>query len=241
MTQRILFVLTSTARMGEGGEPTGLWLEEFTVPYFFIRDAGHRVDVVSTAGGPVPIDPRSIGGESAQVPENRRYRDEPELAEMLRSTLSVQQVSFADYDGIFLPGGHGTMWDLPNNPVLAHGIRQMFTAGKPVAAVCHGPAGLIGATLPDGRPLVAGRWVSAFTTEEERAVGLENKVPFLLDEKLAALGARLVKGEPFTPVAVAHGNLITGQNPHSAREAAGLVIAALQRREAREPVHQAAG
>ncbi len=241
MAHRILFVLTSTTRMGDGGEPTGLWLDEFTVPYFAIRDVGHHVDVVSTAGGAVPIDPRSMSGEAAQVPENRRYQSEPELVAMLRSTLSVQQVSFTDYNAIFLPGGHGTMWDLPDNRVLARGISDMFMAGKPVAAVCHGPAGLIGATLPNGRPLVAGRWVTAFTTEEERSVGLQDKIPFLLDEKLAALGARLVKGAPFTPVAVVQENLITGQNPQSAREAAGIVIAALQRHDARAPARRAVG
>ena len=92
----------------------------------------------------------------------------------------------------------------------------MFAAGKPVAAVCHGPAAFIGATAPDGRPLVAGRWVAAFTTKEEAAVGRKEALPFLLHERLASLGARVVKGRRFVPTAVADGNLITGQNPRSA-------------------------
>lgn len=230
MSERVLFVVTSTSHMGDHGRPTGLWLEELTVPYLALRDAGHRLDVVSTAGGPVPIDPRSVGADLDQVPENRRFRNDPKLAAILQSTLSVNDVQFGDYAGVFLPGGHGTMWDLPDNPALAQGISTLFAAGRPVAAVCHGPSGLIAAVLPDGRPLVADRWVTAFTGEEESAVGMQDKVPFLLDERLASLGARVVKGALFHPMAIADGHLITGQNPTSARETAALMIAALQRK-----------
>ena len=237
---RILFVVTSTATMGEGGDATGLWLEEFTVPYVALTDAAQSIEVVSTVGGVVPIDPRSLTDEAFEIPENRRYRDDPALQRLLHATRPVDRVRFAEYDTIFLPGGHGTMWDLPHCQPLAGGIGEMLTAGKPVAAVCHGPSGLLGAKLWDGRPAVAGRWVAAFTTEEEIAVGLRSKVPFLLDEKLVALGARVIKGEPFVPLAVAHANLITGQNPQSAREVAGLVLAALRRPQADEAVGHAA-
>ncbi|HEY2620911.1 MAG TPA: type 1 glutamine amidotransferase domain-containing protein [Acetobacteraceae bacterium] len=229
MSKKVLFVVTSTARMGEGGPPTGLWLEELAVPYYMLRDAGHQLDVVSIAGGTVPIDPRSVGPEHDRLPENRRYRDDPALMATMQSTRSVSAIRFADYHAVFLPGGHGTMWDLPGNEALASGISAMFASGKPVAAVCHGPAGLIGARLPDGRPLVAGRWIPAFTAEEEDDVEMKDKVPFVLDEKLGSLGARLLKGAPFQPMAVAHGHLITGQNPASAREVGGLMLAALQR------------
>lgn len=229
MPEPVLFVATSTARAGEHGQPTGLWLEELSVPYLALRNAGHVVDVVSIAGGPVPIDPRSTGGEQDQVPENRRFRDDPKLASILHDTRPVSAVRFLDYAGIFLPGGHGTMWDFPNHQVLAQGISALFAAGRPVAAVCHGPSGLIGATRPDGRPLVTDRWIAAFTTEEEAVVAMQDKVPFLLDERLASLGARLVKGDAFKPMAVAHDHLITGQNPISARDTAALLIAALQR------------
>jgi putative intracellular protease/amidase len=225
--QKILFVLTSSASMGAGGKPTGAWLEEFTVPYYFLRDAGLSADVATTAGGVVPFDPRSTGESSAEIAENRRFASDAELKALLKSTSPVEQVRFGNYAAIFLPGGHGTMWDLPNSTALARGISDMFAAGKPVAAVCHGPAGLVSATAPDGQPLVAGRWVAAFTTEEEVAVGLKEAVPFLLDERLASLGARLVKGRRFVPTAVADGNLITGQNPRSARATAALLIAAL--------------
>jgi putative intracellular protease/amidase len=224
----VLFVLTSTKTMGEGGKPTGAWLEEFTVPYYAIRDAGLPADIATTAGGAVPFDPRSTEGASAKVPENIRFRSDPELQAAIRTTPSVEQVRFGDYAAIFLPGGHGTMWDFPNSAALGCGVSDIFAAGKTVAAVCHGPAGLVGAIAPDGRPLVAGRWVSAFTTEEEVALGLKKAVPFLLDERLASLGARIVKGGNFATTAVVDGRLITGQNPKSARATAALLIAGLR-------------
>ena len=214
--QAVLFVLTSTKTMGEGGKPTGAWLEEFTVPYYPIRDAGLLADIATTAGGAVPFDPRSTESGSADIPENSRFRADPELQAAIQTTLSVEQLRFGDYAAIFLPGGHGTMWDFPNSTALGRGVSDIFAAGKTVAAVCHGPAGLVGAIAPDGRPFVAGRWVSAFTTEEEVALGLKKAVPFLLDERLASLGARIVKGGNFVTTAVVDSRLTPDKtrNPH---------------------------
>jgi len=176
----------------------------------------------------VPFDPRSTEEGSAEVPENRRFRSNPELQAAVQTTPSMEQVRFDHYAAVFLPGGHGTMWDFPSSAALARGVSEIFAGGKPVAAVCHGPVGLVGATAPDGRPLVANRWVSAFTTDEEVAVGLKEAVPFLLDARLASLGARIVKGDNFATTAVVDGRLITGQNPNSARATAALLIAALR-------------
>jgi putative intracellular protease/amidase len=198
-SRKILFVLTSSATMGTGGKATGAWLEEFTVPYYFIRDAGLAAEVAMTAGGAVSFDPRS-SGEGSEIAENRRFDSGIKLQALVKSTPSVEQVRFGNYAAIFLPGGHGTMWDLPNSIALARGVSEMFAAGKSVAAVCHGPAGLVvSATAPNGKPLVAGRWVAAFTTEEEVAVGLKEAVPFLLGERLASLGARLVAADSCRP------------------------------------------
>jgi putative intracellular protease/amidase len=226
--QTVLFVLTSTKAMGAAEKPTGAWLEEFTVPYYAIRGAGLLADIATIAGGAVPFDPRSTEEGSAELPENRRFRSDPELQAAIQRTSSVEQTRFADYAAIFLPGGHGTMWDFPHSAALARVVSDIFAADKPVAAVCHGAAGLVSATARDGRPLVANRWVSAFTTEEEVALGLKKAVPFLLDERLASLGARIVKGGNFVTTAVVDGRLITGQNPKSARATAALLIAALR-------------
>lgn len=228
-SKKILMVLTSSATMGESDEPTGLWLEEFTEPYYALLDAGFEVRVVSTAGGAVPLDPRSLGEDSEKIEANIRFHDDGVTRDMLSNSSALTDVTALEYDAIFLPGGHGTMWDLPESDKLASDVSALHAAGKPVAAVCHGPAGLVGATTPDGEPLVKGKRVSAFLTEEEELVGLKEQIPFLLDERLESLGATLVKGEPFTETAVADGGLITGQNPQSAAKVAELLITALNR------------
>lgn len=220
LPQKILFVLTSNAKMNTPDEKTGLWLSEFTEPYYLLQDNGFALDVVSVKGGPVPLDPRSTTDVEMQKEPGRRYLADETLRNRLHFTQAVTDIDFRDYDAIFIPGGHGTMWDMPQSVQLGQLISGALQAGKPVAAVCHGPAALLSAQAPDGRPLVAGRNVTAFTTAEEKAVGLEQKVPFLLDERLRELGALFQHGEPFQDYTVVDGNLITGQNPQSALSAA---------------------
>ena len=132
------------------------------------------------------------------------------------------------YDALFLPGGHGTMFDYPGSEELARLVERFDREGKIVAAVCHGPAGLVSAKNADGTPLVAGRRVAAFTDSEERAVGLDDAVPFLLETRLKELGAKHEGGPDFKPFALRDGNLVTGQNPASATRTAELVMEALK-------------
>jgi putative intracellular protease/amidase len=120
------------------------------------------------------------------------------------------------------------MWDMPNSATLARMIASLFDAGKIVSAVCHGPAGLISAQRGDGRPLVEGKRLNSFTNSEEKALGLTNVVPFLLETRLRELGGRFESGPDWQPFAVRDGNLITGQNPMSAELLARRVIEALE-------------
>jgi putative intracellular protease/amidase len=225
-------VLTSTTTMGATDEPTGIWLSEFTEPYYALLDGDLKVDVVSVRGGRVPIDPRSATDEACQDPPNARYASDVKAQAQLSDTVGVDQVDFGRYDAIFIPGGHGTMWDMPDSEPLGQGVSRLLAEGKPVAAVCHGPAGLLSAKTEAGAPVIRGRTVSAFTRAEEEKIGLEKKVPFFLDERLEELGADVKRGDPFTETAVADGNLITGQNPQSAGKVARLLmncLAAAQR------------
>ena len=221
----ILIVTTSHDAIGDTGKKTGLWLEELTTPYYVFRDAGAAVTLASIKGGPVPIDPASTRGD---LPASaKRFLADPEAKRAFATTAPIGDVDISGYDAIFLPGGHGTMWDLPESRDLAVRLQHANEAGKVIAAVCHGPAGLVGAKRADGSPLVAGKRVSAFTNEEEEAVGLTKAVPFLLETRLAQLGARIEKGPRFQPFAVRDGKLVTGQNPASSEKVAELVLSAL--------------
>ena len=225
---RILMVATSADRMDPGTEPTGVWLEELTTPYYAFRDAGAEVTLASIAGGAVPIDQRSLAGEGPNAPSVERYFKDAVLQAELAATPAVAAVDFAGYDALFLPGGHGTMFDYPGSAALARLVEQFDRAGKIVAAVCHGPAGLVAAQKADGTPFVSGRRLAAFTDSEERAVGLDQAVPFLLESRLKELGARHEAGPDFAAFALRDGNLVTGQNPASAADTAELVMAALK-------------
>ena len=226
-SQRILIIATAHARMGDSGKPTGVWLEELAVPYYAFIDAGARVDVATVAGMPVPVDPNSLKPRGENAANVERWLDDAQAAQWTQQPLDIEALRAADYDAVFLPGGHGAMWDLPASAALAALIGSAWDSGKVVAAVCHGPAGLTAAIDNSGRPIVAGRRVTAFTNREEDAVGLSAVVPFLLESRLRELGARFEPGPDFEPHAIADGRLVTGQNPASSARAAALVLQAL--------------
>lgn len=225
---RILIVTTSNATMGTNGKPTGLWLEELTTPYFTFAEAGALVTLASITGGMIPVDPRSLEPGDTEPESVARFRADGLATGALDRSHAIAAIDAGNYDAIFLPGGHGTMWDLPCNATLASLVGRMWRDGKVVGAVCHGPAGLLSAVETDGQPLVAGKRVTAFTNAEEDAVGLTDAVPFLLESRLRELGALFENGDIFAPYAIADGRLITGQNPASSRETAQLLLDAIE-------------
>lgn len=227
MTQsKILIVATSAAEM-TNGEPTGVWLEELTTPYYAFRDGGADVTVASIAGGRIPVDARSISKPGDNDASVERYLEDAEAQQTFNNTVAFTELDTDGFDAVFLPGGHGTMFDYPDSDALAALIETFDRAGKIVSAVCHGPAALVSAKAPDGAPFVKGRKVAAFTDSEEVAVGLDDAVPFLLETRLRELGALHEAAPDFEPFALQDGNLITGQNPASATKTATLVLDAL--------------
>ncbi len=225
---KILILTTSHDKMGDTGHATGSWVEEVAAPYYILTDAGIGVTIASIAGGKVPFDPNSLKGDAvAGAPAQRFLKDEA-VQKALADTPAISTLNPDDYDGIFLPGGHGVMWDLPKNADLAHLLAKYDAAGKLIAAVCHGPAGLLGAKRADGQTLLKGRKVTGFTNAEEGAVGLTEVVPFLLEDELRTHGALFDGAASFTPHAVQDGHLITGQNPMSSELVGEKLLAALQ-------------
>lgn len=225
---KILIVATSAAKMTDG-EQTGVWLEELTTPFYAFADAGADVTLASIKGGAIPIDQRSIAPEGENDASVERYLKDASALTAVAESVPISELSGSaeTYDAIFLPGGHGTMFDYPQSAELKTLIEAFDRAGKIVSAVCHGPAGLISATKSDGTPLVQGRTVAAFTDSEEHAVGLQDAVPFLLETRLRELGAAVSSAPDFQAHAVRDGALVTGQNPASAKNTAQLVMQAL--------------
>ncbi|PLU73713.1 type 1 glutamine amidotransferase domain-containing protein [Sinorhizobium medicae] len=225
---KILMVLTSHDRLGDTGKPTGFWLEEFAAPYYVFKDAGAEVTLASPKGGQPPIDPKS-DEPASQTAAMERFRDDPAARDRLANTLKLGDVRQEGYDAVFYPGGHGPMWDLveDRNSIALIVIEGFYDAGKPVAAVCHGPAVLTRVTH-HGEPIVKGRRVTGFTNSEEEAVQLTDVVPFLVEDELKRLGGRYEKAEDWADFTIVDGKLVTGQNPSSSTSAAMELLKLLQ-------------
>lgn len=221
MKNKILFALTSHDRKGNTGQPTGFYLPEAAHPWAILSSAGFEVDFVSPKGGKPPMD-----GVDPGDPAVRAFLADPEVSRKLADTPTPGQVDFHDYAAILFVGGHGAMWDFPEEPTLARLAASLYEAGGVVAAVCHGPAALVNLKLANGQHLVSGKKVAAFTDDEERAVGLDGVVPFLLASTLRQRGANHVPAPNWQANVIVDGRLVTGQNPASA-EGVGREIARL--------------
>ena len=220
----VLIVLTSHAQMGDTGKPTGFFLGELTHPLEVFEKAGMPVELASIQGGEPPVDGLDLKDEI-----NARYWNDPEFRAKLAATKKLSDLNPADYSAVFFSGGHGTMWDFPDDAAVQKFARELYEAGAPVGAVCHGPAALVNVKLSDGTFLVAGKEVGAFTNSEEEKVGLTKVVPFLLATKLEERGAKHIAAPDFQKQVVASGNLVTGQNPASAAGVAGKMVVLLGR------------
>lgn len=221
--KKILFVVTSHDKLGDTGKKTGLWLSEFSEPYFIFADKGVMITVASPKGGKVPVDPSSLNDKDSN-PSVKRFLEEN--VDVLEHTVHLDMIDFHQYDAIFYPGGHGPMWDLSQDIRNAQLVSNFFNHGKIVAAVCHGPASLIGGISDEtGDSFLKNRAVTGFSDAEETAVGLDKVVPFLLEDKLKSLGAEYSKAEKeFAPHVVVDGTVFTGQNPASAAPLAERVL-----------------
>jgi len=218
-SKKILMVLTSHSALGNTGEKTGFWVEEFAAPYYVFVDAGADVTLASPAGGQPPIDPKSELPDF-QTPATQRFTADEPLQTKLANTFKLSEIKAADYDAVFYPGGHGPLWDLTDNPHSIQLIEQIIAAQKPVATVCHASAALLNAKDNLENPIVQNRAVTGFSNTEEDAVQLTDVVPFLLEDELKKKGGDYQKGTDWNAFAVQDGLLITGQNPASSEAAA---------------------
>lgn len=219
--KKILFALTSHDRKGNTGQPTGFYLPEAAHPWAVLQAAGFEIDFASPKGGRPPMD----GTESADE-VSRRFLNSKEIMSKIENTPTPAQIHPSEYEAILFVGGHGTMWDFPNNQSLAHVAASIYDAGGVVGAVCHGPAALVNLKLSNGQYLVKGKRIAAFTDDEERAVDLHGVVPFLLATTLQQRGAIHIAAPNWQSNVIVDERLVTGQNPASA-EGVGQEMARL--------------
>jgi putative intracellular protease/amidase len=224
---KVLFVLTSHNKLGDTGELTGSWIEEFATPYFYFLDKGIEVVIATPNGGQAPIDPKS-NDPSFQTPATKRFYADKNAQNALASTVKITSVKQKDFKAVFYPGGHGPMWDLATDKNSIQLIQDFYNNSKPIAFVCHAPAALVNVKDKSGKYLIAGKKVTGFTNNEEAAVGLTKVVPFLLEDKLKERGGKYSQGSDWSSYVVEDGLLLTGQNPQSSEEVATKLLSKIK-------------
>ena len=218
---KILMIVTGHSQI-DSEHPTGLWLEEYSIPWHAFRDAGFEIVTVTPHGGNAPIDPRSLEGADPSDPARK---------ELSQTKTPLEAGDAMDYDAVFIPGGHGTMFDLATFDPIKTMLSEFDAQGKIIAAVCHGPAAFVDAIRTgESETLVAGKTIACFTDDEERAVKLDTLMPFLLESKLREQGANVVTAPNFSDHIEVDDTWITGQNPQSSGSTAKAVIEALKTR-----------
>jgi putative intracellular protease/amidase len=224
-SKKILFVVTSHAVKGSTGQPTGYYLAEVSHAWEVLKNAGYEIDFVSPQGGKPPVD-----GLNLNDAVNKAFVEDERYQNKINHSLKPSEVQPSNYAAIYYAGGHGTMWDFADNTSLAAIAATIYENGGAIAAVCHGPAGLVNIQLKSGKYLVAGKHINSFTNEEEAAVKLETIVPFLLESKLIERGGIFEKTGLWQEKVVVDERLVTGQNPASAKAVGEALLNILQQK-----------
>lgn len=213
-TKKVLMILTSHDTLGNTGEKTGFWIEEFAAPYYLLKDAGISITIASPAGGQPPIDPKSELADF-QTESTKRFNKDTQTQQQLAQTEILSSINHQDYDAVFYAGGHGPLWDLAENSDSIALIEAFLKADKVVATVCHATAVLLNAKDNADQYIVKGKVIAGFSNSEEDAVQLTDVVPFLLEDELVKRGAEYQKVDDWHAFAVQDGLIVSGQNPAS--------------------------
>jgi len=205
----VLFVLTSTAKIGPSKRESGAYFSEVSHPYEEFSKHGYGVDFASLAGG----DPPMYGYDDKDA-TSKAFLDSRQFRR-LRNSRKLAEVDIDAYDAVFFPGGTGPMVDVAVDPLVKQVIARVYESGRVVGAVCHGPVALLDVKLANGEYLVKGKRVAAFTNQEEEKT-TKADVPFLLEDALKKQGAEHIAAPAWQANTIVDERLVTGQNPASA-------------------------
>ena len=222
--KKVLLVVTNSEKFGTYDRATGLWLSEAAHFNNVMDDYGITVDYVSPSGGYVPIDPNSLTSDTFDEGCWKYYGDAHFRNDVLGQSKNPEEVNAEDYMAIYYAGGHGAIWDFPDNTTLGTIASTIAKNGGVVAAVCHGVVGLLAIRNDDGSYFIDRKKLTGFSNAEETLNGLEKKVPYLTEDALKNAGGIYSCGAPYTDYTVVDGNLITGENPQSAKSVGDEVV-----------------
>jgi len=228
---KVLIVVTNIGMYASGKLETGLWLSELTHIYHAAKEKGYEITIASPNGGNVPVDPESLKRFTLDK-ISKEYWNDPFFRGLLKHSKNLEKASAERFDLAYLAGGHGTMYDFPDDSVIQSLIQHQYESGKIVAAICHGVGGLLNVKLSDGEYLIRNKTITGFNWFEESLAGRKKEVPFNLEAALKDRGADYKKAIiPMTSKVVVDRNLITGQNPFSSKEMAKVVMFELDKKQ----------
>jgi len=228
MGKKILVILSSTAQIPGKDQALGYYLPELAHPYRVLTDAGFtHLDFITPQGGEAPLDASSVEAFKDD-PVCQEFLKDAKAQELVKNTKKPGDVKASDYSAVLYPGGHAPMFDLATDHVIGQITADVYDNGGVVAAVCHGPAGLVPVKLKNGDSIVKGKNVTSFTNSEEDLVKFTELMPFPLETKLVELGANFISKGNFEENVVVDGRLITGQNPASSTGLGQAMVAALK-------------
>jgi putative intracellular protease/amidase len=232
---KVLFVTTSHDQMGDTSAMTGVWLEELAAPYYIFKDAGAELIIASPKGGLVPLDPKS---ESIIVAtqSTKRFLKDPEAMDFLSHSTLLEDIKADEFDVVFLPGGHGAMWDIAGSEKVKELLEAFNRQNKPMGLLCQAVVALLLLKNEDGEPLIKGKKLTGASNGEEELARLTNILPFLPENQLLSLGALYTKGPDYASHVVVSDNIITGQNASSSKETARQILSLIQKNEEKRPL-----
>lgn len=222
MKKKILIIVSNAHEIGPKNRRTGIFLPEVAHPYMEFDKANYQIDFASLTGEVPYLDALNLAGD----PQNLAFLTGKGW-ETMQKAVKLADVDVSNYDAIFVPGGLAPMVDMPENALLKKVIKETYERNAVVGAVCHGPVSLLNVKLSDGSYLVNGKNITSFTDEEEKGYAIAD-VPFLLETALTQQGAQFHTAPIWTANSIADGNLVTGQNPASAKGVAEKMIAILE-------------
>ncbi|MCT7555128.1 type 1 glutamine amidotransferase domain-containing protein [Aliarcobacter butzleri] len=219
----ILIIVTTFSNISEN-QKTGVWFEEYAIPYQTFKEKNYNITVATIDGKDIPIDPNSMPKDQT------KWKTE---LNSLKNSVKLSQVDLSKYDAVYIPGGHGAIYDLPKSKEVKEAIEYFANKNKVVASVCHGPASFININLSDGTPFVKGKTLTSFTNKEEKEANLiaENELPFYLETELSKKGAIFIQKPNWSDHIEVSENLITGQNPKSSKSVALAIVDKLESKE----------
>jgi len=213
---KVLFVLTSADKFPKNGKPTGWYLPEAAHPYEVVSPH-YEIVWASPAGGAAPLDPGSAE-MFKEDPICTKFLNDEVAAKGVKETHKLSDVlaKHEEYKAIFYVGGHGPLFDLATDPTNIKLAEHFYQSGRPIGAICHGPAAIVNVKGKDGKSIFDGRKVTSFSDQEEELVQLVDQVPWLLETRIKELGGKYNKNEqPFQPHGEIDGNVFTAANPAS--------------------------